>query len=389
MAAKGPGSVIDPTKAAKYPIILSDALLGKPSKETYTGVRYNHKPTLSSETAPNSARLKPSAKGGVFNLGFDDQGNKYQYSGTRTSEDGKYVLIFDPARKAFILHRVDSLFHMNLTKTPTEGLESLRKQFPHLEVSSTSDNAAASSSTKQTKAKAGEKAGAAGGKATAAKATAGKGKGAKAETPASKAKAQKGKAADKSQPVALTLPSATAAAAKPTTPPPAPAPAPAKKSRRDPDDSEEDESDDDIGLTIEYPDAPPSNTFNSALDFSPAFPTQRRFSEFVRTNEDEDQDGEADVDDDAEEEEFVDAFKLPSPVNRGHPSRPPVVEEQVPIEPPEQFTFHSDTDSDADGEAEVDVEMPDADGDAEADLEEALLMEFEGNGSDSSVSEEE
>jgi len=36
MAAPGP---IDPTKPAKYPIILSDALLGKTSKETYTGVR--------------------------------------------------------------------------------------------------------------------------------------------------------------------------------------------------------------------------------------------------------------------------------------------------------------------------------------------------------------
>jgi hypothetical protein len=36
MAAPG---IVDPTKAGKYPVILSDALLGKASKETYTGVR--------------------------------------------------------------------------------------------------------------------------------------------------------------------------------------------------------------------------------------------------------------------------------------------------------------------------------------------------------------
>lgn len=376
------GSTIDPTKAAKYPIILSDALLGKPSKETYTGVRYNHKPTLSSETAPNTARLKQSAKEGVFNLGFDDQGKVYQYSGTRTSEDGKYVLIFDPARKAFILHRVDSLFHMNLTKTPTDGnVESLRKQFPHLEVTPSAGNSAtASTSTKQTKAKATS---AAGGKAAATKATPARGKGAKAE----KAKADKNKAA-----VALTLPSATAAPAKAATPPPAPAPAPVpekKKSRaRSPIDSEEDDSDDDIGLTIEYPDGPPRN------HFSPAFPTQRRFSEFVRSNEDGDADAEGDMEDDLAEveEEFEDAFKLPSPVNRGHPSRPPVVEEPIPIEEPLQFTFHSDTDSDADGDADVDMAEADADADADAAFDEdALLLEFqdEGNESDSSVSEEE
>lgn len=36
MAAPG---LIDPTKPGKYPVVLSDALLGKPSKEAYTGIR--------------------------------------------------------------------------------------------------------------------------------------------------------------------------------------------------------------------------------------------------------------------------------------------------------------------------------------------------------------
>ena len=36
MASPG---LLDPTKAGKYPVILSDALLGKDSNELYTGVR--------------------------------------------------------------------------------------------------------------------------------------------------------------------------------------------------------------------------------------------------------------------------------------------------------------------------------------------------------------
>jgi hypothetical protein len=36
MAAAG---IIDPTKVGKYPVVLSDALLGKRSSEVYTGVR--------------------------------------------------------------------------------------------------------------------------------------------------------------------------------------------------------------------------------------------------------------------------------------------------------------------------------------------------------------
>jgi hypothetical protein len=35
----GASSSIDPTKPAKYPIILSDALRGKPATEIFTGIR--------------------------------------------------------------------------------------------------------------------------------------------------------------------------------------------------------------------------------------------------------------------------------------------------------------------------------------------------------------
>ena len=38
MASLAPG-MVDPTKAGKYPVILSDELLGKSSNDIYTGVQ--------------------------------------------------------------------------------------------------------------------------------------------------------------------------------------------------------------------------------------------------------------------------------------------------------------------------------------------------------------
>lgn len=74
-------------------------------------------------------------KDGSFNLTFNDKGRQYSYNGVRTTKDGNYVLIFDPAREVFVLHRLDSLFHMNVTKTPgNTDVERLQKQFPQLEV---------------------------------------------------------------------------------------------------------------------------------------------------------------------------------------------------------------------------------------------------------------
>ncbi|KAK5654381.1 hypothetical protein OQA88_7290 [Cercophora sp. LCS_1] len=390
MAAPG---AIDPTKPAKYPIILSDALLGKSSsKETYTGIRYNHRPTLSTDNAPAQARLKKSARDGSYNLGFDDNGDRYQYQGVRTTDDGNCVLIFDPARKAFVLHRVDSMFHMNITRMPTDSnVESLRKQFPQLEVKSGSSSKAqqkgkdAPSKTAPAKAPASAK---------------GKGKETKS-TPAKEPMVAKGKKVakpaekEKPKPIELALPTVN----KSITPPmptlpmpqvkaPAAEPAPEKRKQRSrsPIESEESEvDDDDIGLTIEYPDGNPSSyrsSFQPSNNFSPTFP-QRRFSEFVRDADNEDDaDGEIgydpEEDDDDDAEEFMDV-----PMNRGPTGyRPvsPVVNN--PVEAPERFVFEP-------AEVEVDDEL---EMDLEAELERELMnaeAEAAGADSDSSMSEEE
>jgi len=50
--------IVDPTKAGKYRVVLSDALLGKDPKEVYTGIRCKYC-TTASPTAILLFRIKP------------------------------------------------------------------------------------------------------------------------------------------------------------------------------------------------------------------------------------------------------------------------------------------------------------------------------------------
>ncbi|KAK4189238.1 RNA polymerase II transcription elongation factor-domain-containing protein [Podospora australis] len=439
-------AAIDPTKAGKYPVILSPELLGKPSKETYTGIRYNHKPTLSSDTAPSTARLKKLAPGGTFSLGFDDNGGRYAYKGVRTTEDGKYVLIFDPKRQAFVLHRVDSMFHMNLVRTPTENVETLRKKFPQLEVKS-DGSASSSKSSSQTTATQ---------KGTAPAAPADDKPGAKnakkpvAPKPNSKAptqrqaaplkapvRAAKGKgkaAADKKAPVSITLPDPKAkpkvALPMPTLPTkkaPEPEKKPKKRTDSDEEDSEEDDDDDDdddFGLTIEYPDA---NIRPHVETRSLPASLERRFSEadfgshgggggseeldFSAFERERDGQNAMDTDDEDEDVTFEDVVnddvRLMPPPPRPLPRAPASwsqVTDNPPVIEPEVYVFDAGLSSDEDREGEVE-EGGDGEaetGDDDFDLEAELVAAFEeveegagddpgGNGgnSDSEVSEEE
>ncbi|KAI0423884.1 RNA polymerase II transcription elongation factor-domain-containing protein [Xylaria sp. FL1042] len=284
--------IIDPTKVGKYRVVLSDALLGKDPKELYTGIRYNHKPSLSSSTAPHQARIKPTGStdsSTAYDLSFQHDGGRYAYQGSRGHEDNQFVLIFDPEREVFVLHRVDSMFNMNLVRTPTNNdAEDLRQEYPHLETH------LPSRTTKATN------------KGTSSK-------------PAKPTKPKKPVPKD-----------AKPLAAKKAEPP---APTQTPKSNKVHHDSEEESSDDDL-LTIEVPGgaAPASNR-----DFSPGFIDKpRRFSEFVQQQSEEEgeeeEDGDFEIEVEAEAEALNDAdgeeeeeedddepeehFTLPSPVHR-------------------------------------------------------------------------
>ncbi|EGZ78283.1 hypothetical protein NEUTE2DRAFT_102075 [Neurospora tetrasperma FGSC 2509] len=383
------GADMDPPKHGNYPIILSDALLGKASKETVSGIRYNHKPALSSDIAPSQSRLKRSAKDGSYNLGFDDNGDKYQYNGVRTAADGQYVLVFDPDRKAFVLHQVDSMFNMNIAKTPTDT--NAARQFPPLDVKGTVLDKPAPKQKASTAASKNKE-------APAKNAPAGRGRG--------------GKSAQNKQNPATLPPS------KPASPPRAGAEGHATKHRKptSADSEDEDEDDDDGGLTIEYPDGPPPERFKPAVNkyASPALALTRRFSEFAaaynpdeeedvnmdaefesRFNEDADGEGggyEDDDEEDEEDEDMVDALALPSPINKPAALARTNSYHENPLPPPDRFSFDDGSDMEAEFEnvqesAPVNNQANAADGidDAEiAAMEAELAKDME-----SDVSEEE
>jgi hypothetical protein len=265
IAAMATGSV-DLYQPGKYPIVLSDALLGKTSKEVYTGLRCiqaplrlrirltisqdNHKPDASAESSPSSVNLKPAdSDASSYDLSLKDKSDKYSYNGVRTSGDGQYVLIFDPVKQHFVLHRVDSTFDMNLVSAPwTQDASALRSQHHQLE-----PEGKPQPPTLQRKASKGKKA-------------------AVAKTEVPRRKAEK--------------------------------PKKAKPPVREPTPEEEDSDD---GLTIEYPDAaPPQHHYNP----TPVF--QRAVSEEVS---DEDEDAEHESYEEEEHNQDVDHLKLPSPAN--------------------------------------------------------------------------
>jgi len=253
--------MIDIDKPGKYTIVLSDALLGRTSKEVYTGIRYNHKPDPSSDSP--TAVLQPSQSDSRYDLTLTDDSEKYSYEGSRTSADGQHVLIFDPVKKHFVLHRIDSTFDMNLVSAPWSS--DVRDQYPQIE--SPEPKPAATSAPQRRASKGGKK-------AAATKAPV-----AKASIPRQKVEKSK-------------------KASKPAPPPREPTP--------DPDD----ESDD--GLTIEYPGASgggsSSNTYRE-YNSTPIF--QRDVGEDV-SDEDEDAEGE-EYEDERERNQDVDHLKLPSP----------------------------------------------------------------------------
>lgn len=216
----------------------------------------NHKPDPSDDST--TAFLKSTSKSDTkYNLTLTDDSEKYSYEGIRTSADGQYVLVFDPAKKHFVLHRVDSTFNMNLVSAPWNS--DVRDEYSQIE-------------HPEPKPAAPQRKGSKGGK----KAATTKASSAKSNIP--KQKVEKAKKAAKAAP-----------------PPREPTPEP--------------EEDSDDGLTIEYPDAPGSSQPNAYREYNstPVIPTT-----FDESDEDEDAEGE-EYEDERERNQDVDHLKLPSP----------------------------------------------------------------------------
>ncbi|CAK7223113.1 hypothetical protein SBRCBS47491_005091 [Sporothrix bragantina] len=131
--------LIDPTKPGTYPVVLGEDILsnGNPGSgdKTFTGIRYNFKPRhLIDNNTQRKSTLTKGDNDGEFDVTFrDNSGGRYVYAGTRVSKGSKYVLIFDSKMRRFILHRLDSLFIMNMVDTPTNhDTAVLKKKHPYI-----------------------------------------------------------------------------------------------------------------------------------------------------------------------------------------------------------------------------------------------------------------
>ncbi|EPE04539.1 ell-associated factor [Ophiostoma piceae UAMH 11346] len=130
--------LIDPTKPGSYPVVLGDDIRRSSDDSTdrvFTGIRYNFKPKhLTDKTTQKTSTLTPSGDGD-FDVTFrDNSGGRYIFAGQRVTKGGKYVLVFDSKGRKFILHRLDSLFVMNMTDTPTDhDTDGLKKKHPYID----------------------------------------------------------------------------------------------------------------------------------------------------------------------------------------------------------------------------------------------------------------
>lgn len=373
----------------------------------------NHKPELSSETAPTTAKIKPADKDGSFNLTFNDKGDQYSYNGVRTTKDGNYVLIFDPERQVLVLHRLDSMFHMNLAKTPgNSDVESLQKQFPQLEVEppvsgtpadnkgDIKENVKASSKEAGTTKKPAARA-----KANSAlrKNTTSKQSQQQKKAPPKKAAAAASASASASMPVppgpsATTTNTASSSrkntssssstaksGAQPTSQPFSVS----NKKRNKSPDPEDEEDDDDGGLILEFPGGHqprPAPKYVAPTAFN------RRFSDFVNgadedaNDEDTEQGGASfqDADVHAREDDDDDELDI-SVLNNYKPAPAPQAQPQtmsLAFEGSDNPTPHADPPQDDGGFDDADIE---------AELEAEFEAEFgkdDGHDSESDVSEE-
>ncbi|RFU75633.1 ell-associated factor [Trichoderma arundinaceum] len=398
--------LIDPTVKGNYPVILGDSLLGKTSNEIFTGIRYNHKPSFPA----SDARLKPSLPGKTssYDLNFSNSDGTVGFAGTRSTDDGDYVLYFDPERKAFILDKVDSTFNMNLTRVPgNSNPDELRRRYPHLDSSQpqkAGDKKSAANKDKlKPTAKADDKSITVQTKEMQKKVD----KKSLEKKMLDKKPVDKRSSSDKifvekkpslekkpvdKKPILDKKPlekkplEKKPLEKKPVEKKPVekkslekkmferkqlekklprkielalPVPAPPKpeepKSRKKKDDDDEEDDDDDGDLLIEYPGAemPTRQTH-----FSPAFPAPRRFDDFMDQRE-----SEVDEEDDVDEDPDVE-FKLPSPVKNASQDQS------------EPMDVDEEEEEEEEGEGEVAEETNDA-ADFELDLEQELENAFD------------
>ncbi|KAI9807155.1 MAG: hypothetical protein M1825_005873 [Sarcosagium campestre] len=136
---------IDPSKPAKFPVLLGDSLLARSgaSKRRFMGVKYNHKAKLKSTSRKSRIRPEDSSTDlCTLSLTDDDEKtSRYVYKGRRRTSKSSYTLIFDQSKQAFTLEKLDADYAFNLVSAPWEKDEKENKrQYPQLELRDVDQN---------------------------------------------------------------------------------------------------------------------------------------------------------------------------------------------------------------------------------------------------------
>lgn len=127
-------SRIEPHKKAHFNLRVSERVKGSEgSPGRFSGVKYNHKPTQTSDS--RTTTLTASA-GNKCNLKIEDSnssGNKdiFTFTGNRTTSKKSYVLLFDPASQQATLEPLPDTYTFNLaTKNKQDVSSQYAKIFP-------------------------------------------------------------------------------------------------------------------------------------------------------------------------------------------------------------------------------------------------------------------
>ncbi|GLA26683.1 hypothetical protein AnigIFM63326_003848 [Aspergillus niger] len=138
------GGLIDPTKQAEYPIVLGDRLSGKSSspQSQLVNIQYNYK-TKSATARQRITRTRQSRD--RYNLTITDKAPNadnvltYSYQGSvdptqSVSDVGEHnlVLVFDAARKVFVLEPVSTQLNFNLRSAPAKSQKQVLEQYEQL-----------------------------------------------------------------------------------------------------------------------------------------------------------------------------------------------------------------------------------------------------------------
>ncbi|KAF7592519.1 hypothetical protein BBP40_012809 [Aspergillus hancockii] len=148
--------LIDPTKQAEYPIILSDRLSGRngSSQSKLINIQYNYK-TKSATAQQRSTITRSSQSRDHYNLTITDKTPNaeqnvltYKYQGSVDPDQGvseadvrNLVLVFDSHRKVFVLEPVATQLNFNLRSAPAKTEKQLLDQYEQLRILQEDDQA--------------------------------------------------------------------------------------------------------------------------------------------------------------------------------------------------------------------------------------------------------